>query len=97
MHADDGPPCTLTTSGYVLPDVLPGAKFLGSISQPCTRVLPFCQWILRFAPHDGSRPSFRCVICFQVPIAPAQTSGGVLADWRVTAVTVPSRENDPLA
>src|SRR5215468_4042902 len=40
---------------------------------------------------------FRCVICFQDPIAPAQTSGGVLAAWRTTALAEPSRENDALS
>src|SRR5579859_302775 len=36
----------------------------------------------------------RIVICFQMPISPAQTSGGVLGVWRTTALVFPSREND---
>src|SRR5271166_3192462 len=38
---------------------------------------------------------FPCVICFHLPIGPAHTSGGVPADSRTTAVTLPSREKDP--
>src|SRR5882672_1980444 len=37
---------------------------------------------------------FRFVSCFQWPGGPAQTSGGVVPDWRATAVREASREND---
>src|SRR5580698_8828914 len=85
MHAADGPPCTVTTSGYFFPE----STSLGSISHPCTRVLPFIQCTFRISPHAGLISAFKLVSCFQAPIAPAQTSGGVLADCRTTAVINP--------
>src|ERR1700693_686187 len=88
LHAHDGPPCTSTTSGYVLP----GTSSLGNISQPCTRVVPFIQCTLRISPHAALTPAFRLVSRFQLPIGPTQTSGGALPDWRTTAVIDPSRE-----
>src|ERR1700674_5076531 len=91
VHAHDGPPCTLTTRGYFLP----GAKSLGSSSHPCTRVVPLFQCTLRISPQAGCTALFKLVSRFQPPIGPAQTSGGELANWRTTAVTDPSWENEP--
>src|ERR1700734_1397370 len=91
-HAEDGPPWTVTTSGYFFS----GEKSLGSINHPCTRVLPFIQFTLRISPHAGLTSALRVVSCFQLPIGPAQTSGGVLPDWRTMAVIKLSPADDAL-
>src|SRR5580698_6176503 len=70
-------------SGYAFPE----AKSFGSINHPCTRVLPFIQCTWRISPHAGLIAAFRLVSCFHLPMGPAQTSGGVLADCRTIAVT----------
>src|ERR1700745_1115361 len=88
MQAADGPPCTFTMSGYFLLE----SKFLGSSSQPCTRVAPFIQCTFFTSPHAAFISAFRLVSCFQLPIGPAHTSGGALEDWRTIAVI-----NFPLA
>src|SRR6202453_1242950 len=80
-QAADGPPCTFTISGYFFC----GSKSLGNISQPCTRVVPFIQWILRISPHAGFIAAFSVVSCFHCPIGPAQISDGTFADWRTIA------------
>src|ERR1700685_317373 len=90
MQAAEGPPCTLTTRGYFLVE----SKSFGSMSQPCTRVVPFIQCTLRISPQAGLMSEFRFVSCFQLPTGPAQSSGGVLADWRMTAVTTLSLAED---
>src|SRR5690348_11724824 len=46
------------------------------------------------SPQVGCTPSLRCVICFHLPAAPAQTSGGFFEDCRMTALTDPSRETE---
>src|SRR5258708_5491106 len=66
--------------------VLPGAKSLGSISQPCTRVAPFIQFTLRISPHAGLISSLSLVTCIHLPIGPNHTSGGALGDCRTTAL-----------
>src|ERR1700676_1502777 len=82
MQAADGPPCTVTISGYFLP----ASKSLGSITHPCTRIVPLFQCTLRISPHAGLTSALRLVSCFQLPMGPAQASGGVLADCRTIAV-----------
>src|SRR5229473_785120 len=46
--------------------------------------------MLLASPHAGFIPAFRFVICFHSPIAPAQSSGGALNEWRTTAAVFPS-------
>src|ERR1700747_3544608 len=70
---------------------------MGSISQPCSCNFPFVQWKFTISPHAGLIPELRVVSCFQFPIGPAQSSGGVLGDCRLTAETDPSRERAPLS
>src|SRR5258708_7074535 len=50
-------------------------------------------------PQAGLTSALTVVNCFHFPTGPAQTSGGVLADWRMTAVSDPfrERETDPRA
>src|SRR2546425_7711710 len=63
------------------------------MSQPWSVVSSFVQWKLRISPHAGLAPALTVVNCFHLPIGPAHTSGGVLADCRTTAVTLLSAEN----
>src|SRR5579863_6559882 len=93
MQAAEGPPLTLTIRGYFLLE----SKSLGSINQPCTRVVPFVQWTLRISPQAGFNSALRVVICFQSPIGPVHTSGGALADCRARAVVNLSLPLEPLA
>src|ERR1700722_20185669 len=59
-------------------------------------MLSLFQWKLCASPQAGLIPTFKVVSCFHLPMGPAQTSGGVLADWRITAVTDASCEKDAL-
>src|SRR5438270_6743542 len=51
--------------------------------------------MLLASPHAGFRFAFTEVICFQLPIGPAQISGGWLNDWRMTAVVLSSDAIEP--
>src|SRR5579872_730594 len=42
-------------------------------------------------------PALSVVSCFQLPIGPAQSSGGAVGDCRTTADIDPSRESAPLS
>src|SRR5450432_3659734 len=66
------------------------------MSQPSRAVVPFFQWKLRISPHAGLAAALTVVNCFHWPIGPAQTSGGVPADCRTTAVTLPPTEKEAL-
>src|SRR5271154_6180001 len=46
------------------------------------------------SPHSGFRLAFTCVICFQSPIVPAQTSGGAAKLSRTTTEIFPSLASD---
>src|SRR5580765_4698928 len=70
---------------------------MGSISQLSSFRFPFVQWKFTVSPHAGLIPALSVVSCFQFPIGPAQSSAGVLGDWRATAETDPSRERAPLS
>src|SRR5947209_2642003 len=86
-----GPPCTCTTMGYFFA----GSKLRGYNSQPCKLKLSFVQWMLFASPHAALRVALLEVICFQLPIGPAQISGGWLKDCRMTAAILPSEVMEP--
>src|SRR5579864_2734582 len=92
MQAADSPPWTFTISGYVLP----ASKSLGNINQPSSFVVPLVQWKLRISPHAGFTSALTVVNCFHLPMGPTQISGGLLADWRMTALTDPSLDREAL-
>src|SRR5271156_2043096 len=64
------------------------------MSHPCTSPVSVFQCRLLASPHSGRKAALRCVICFQSPIAPAHTSGGLEYDSRTTAVVLPSLEKE---
>src|SRR6201987_3376380 len=64
------------------------------MSHPWTEPILVVQRRLLASPHSGLRLAFTCVICFQSPTGPAQTSGALEKVSRTTAVVVPSLATD---
>src|SRR5579862_1147801 len=85
-----GPPCTSTTSGYFLL----ASKFAGKTSQPCTSYESDFHRRLLASPQADFTFLFRCVICFQSPLAPAQTSGGAAKELRTAPKIFPSADGE---
>src|ERR1700751_875275 len=64
------------------------------MSHPWTEPILVVQRMLLASPHSGLMLAFTCVICFQSPTGPAQTSGALDKVSRTTAVVVPSFATD---
>src|SRR5271167_4378578 len=79
-------------SGYFLL----GSKSRGYRSQPWISKPPFFQWRLLASPQAGLMDLLRCVICAQLAVGSAQTSGGALNELRMTAELFASSERERL-
>src|SRR4029077_998619 len=53
--------------------------------------------MLFVSPHAGLASLLRCVICFQSPVGPAQTSGGAVKELRIRAEDFASAATERLA